>query len=142
MRLVLDTNIVISALLWKGSPHALFTEARGRPAVTLYTSARLLAELADILSRDKLATFVRASGHTPDALMQTYLNVARIALPRAIPRVVARDPDDDHVVACAIAARADLIVSGDHHLLDLKEHQGIRIVSAAEALRLIEGVPR
>ncbi len=50
MRLVLDTNIVISALLWKGSSaHALFTEARGRPTVTLYTSARPLAELADIL---------------------------------------------------------------------------------------------
>ena len=140
MRLVLDTNIVVSALLWKGSPHALLSEARERPAVTLYTSARLLAELADILSREKLATFVRASGHTPDALMQTYLNVARIiATPQAVPRVIARDPDDDHVVACAVAAQTDLIVSGDGDLLELKACRGIRIVSAVEALRLIGG---
>lgn len=138
MRLVLDTNIVVSALLWKGSPHALLAKVRERPAVTLYTSARLLAELADILSREKLATLVRASGRTPDALMQTYLNVARIiATPQVVPRVVARDPDDDHVVACALAAQTDLIVSGDGDLLELKAHRGIRIVSAVEALRLI-----
>ena len=138
MRLVLDTNIVVSALLWKGSPHALLAQVRERPKVTLYTSAKLLAELADILSRKKLATFVRGSGHTPEALMQTYLNVTRIiATPQAIPRVVVRDPDDDHVVACALAAQTDLIVSGDGDLLELKAHRGIRIVSAVEALRLI-----
>lgn len=138
MRLVLDTNIVVSALLWKGSPHALLAEVRERPAVTLYTSARLLAELADILFREKLATFVRASGQTPDALMQTYLNVARIiTTPQAILRVVARDPDDDHVVACALAAQTDLVVSGDGDLLELKAYRGIRIVNAVEALRLI-----
>lgn len=46
-----------------------------------------------------------------------------------------RDPDDDHVLACALAAHADLIVSGDSHLLELKGYQGIPIVSAAEALK-------
>ena len=52
------------------------------------------------------------------------------------PTVIA-DPDDDHVLACAIAANADFIVSGDKHLLDLKRHQGIEIVNAGEALRRI-----
>ncbi|MHB8680442.1 MAG: PIN domain-containing protein, partial [Rudaea sp.] len=52
-------------------------------------------------------------------------------------RVVARDPDDDHVIACALAARADAIVSGDNHLLDLREHQGIVILTAADALNRI-----
>lgn len=47
------------------------------------------------------------------------------------------DPDDDHVLACALAAQANLIVSGDHHLLDLKTYQGIRIVTASEALQLL-----
>jgi predicted nucleic acid-binding protein len=51
---------------------------------------------------------------------------------------VCRDPDDDHVLACALAAQADLIVSGDADLLNLREYQSIRIVAAAEALRLIE----
>lgn len=49
-----------------------------------------------------------------------------------------RDPDDDHVVAAALTARADLIVSGDNDLLVLKVYEHIHIVTAAEALRRIE----
>ena len=57
--------------------------------------------------------------------------------PASISAVVLDDPDDDHVLACAFAAQADLIVSGDSHLLNLKTYHRIRIVSAAEALALI-----
>lgn len=54
----------------------------------------------------------------------------------SVPRVVLNDPDDDHVLACALTAKADLIVSGDRkHLLPLGSYQGINIVNAAEALR-------
>lgn len=57
----------------------------------------------------------------------------------------SRDPDDDHMVACALAAQTDLVVSGDRDLLELKTHRGIRIVSAVKALRLIRqpqrGIP-
>ena len=56
-------------------------------------------------------------------------------------QAVSRDADDDHVLACAIAAQADLIVSGDEHLLSLKIHQNIPILTPAEALRRIEAQP-
>jgi predicted nucleic acid-binding protein len=52
-----------------------------------------------------------------------------------IEGVVVADPDDDHVIACALAAKADAIVSGDGHLLNLKEYQGMRIINPAEAIR-------
>jgi predicted nucleic acid-binding protein len=59
--------------------------------------------------------------------------------PTQVPRVIEHDADDDHVIAAAVAAQADLIVSGDRkHLLPLGIHSGIRIVAAAEALRLID----
>ena len=54
--------------------------------------------------------------------------------PAAITPTILDDPDDDHVLACAIAAQADFIVSGDRHLLDLKEYQGILIVTSVEAV--------
>jgi predicted nucleic acid-binding protein len=57
--------------------------------------------------------------------------------PLATPPVIAADADDDHVIAAAVAAEADLIVSGDHHLLDLGSHQGIRILTPAAALAII-----
>lgn len=140
MRLVLDTNTVISALLWKGAPHNLIAAARSRRATTLHTSAKLLAELVDVLSRDKLASAVAATGENPETLLRRYVNLVQVHVPAAIPPVVLSDPDDDEVLACAIAASAQLIVSGDRDLLSLKTYRGIPIVSAAEAIRIITAV--
>jgi putative PIN family toxin of toxin-antitoxin system len=74
------------------------------------------------------------SGLTIDELIRRYVNVAIVVEPIAVARVVARDSDDDHVLACAVTAQADLIVSGDRHLLDLGVHQGIPICTAAAAV--------
>ena len=134
MRLVLDTNTVISGLLWKGPPHVLLTAAREDPNILLHSSPRLLAELADVLGRRKLGAAVSAGGESPEALFQRFLLVVNIVVPAPIAPVVVADPDDDHVLACAVAAGVDLIVSGDSDLLDLKAYQGIPIVTAAEAL--------
>ena len=56
-------------------------------------------------------------------------------VPASITPAIARDPDDDQVLACALSAQAELIVSGDHALLNLKTYHGIGIVDASEALR-------
>ena len=137
MRIVLDTNTVVSALLWKGAPHVLLTTARERPDITLFSSPKLLAELADVLSRVKLASAVRQSGRVAEALMHRYLGIVRVVLPDSVPAVVLADPDDDHVLACALLARADFIVSGDNDLLALDSYQGIPIVSAGSAVQRI-----
>jgi len=63
-----------------------------------------------------------------------YAELAQLVNPAPIPPVVLRDPDDDHVLVCALAARVDLVVSGDPDLLELKEYQGIPIVTASRAL--------
>jgi putative PIN family toxin of toxin-antitoxin system len=136
VRIVLDTNTVISALLWRGTPHELVAAARTRPIV-FFTSPVLLAELADILTRKKLAPAVTASGLSPNELMQHYRQLTTVIHPDQVPPTVLRDPDDDHVLACAITAKAHLIVSGDQDLLDLREHQTIRIVTSAQALQII-----
>lgn len=133
MRVVLDTNTVVSGLLWKRAPHAVIQAALRRD-IEVFTTAWLLDELADVMSRAKLAAKVRASEMTAAELVTSYAQVAHFVAPARLGKPVTRDPDDDHVLACALAAQADLIVSGDHHLLNLKTHQGISIVTAAEAL--------
>jgi predicted nucleic acid-binding protein len=57
--------------------------------------------------------------------------------PTKVPRIVPGDPDDDHVVAAAVKARVDLIISGDGHLLELETYRGIRILNPANALAII-----
>jgi len=123
VRLVLDTNTVISGLLWKGPRHALLTAAREDPNTLPHSSPRLLAELADVLGRRKPGAAVSAGGESPEALFQRFLLVVNIVVPAPIAPVVIADPDD-HVLACAVAAGAELIVSGDSDLLDLKAYQG------------------
>ncbi|MDZ7752724.1 MAG: putative toxin-antitoxin system toxin component, PIN family [Gammaproteobacteria bacterium] len=137
MRLVLDTNIVISGLLWGGVPRRLLDQARDRRA-TLFTSSVLLDELADVLSRDKFATMLDSQGITPAFLMQRYGMLARLVTAPVIERTV-RDPDDDAVIATAVAAQADAIVSGDDDLLVLKSFQGIPILTAAQAVKRTAG---
>lgn len=137
MRLVADTNVVVSGLLWLGNPGRLL-EAASLSRVTLYTSVALLAELSSTLSRPKLARPIMRSGLTQDDLLGRYLNVAVVVEPSSVPRVVPADPDDDQVLACALAAQVEMIVSGDKHLLDLGGHyQNIPIVTPAQAVQLI-----
>lgn len=138
MRLVLDTNVVLSALLWGGTPYRLLQLAE-EGELQLFTSPVLAAELREILARPHLATKLIEKSTTADAVTALYLEFARALSPLSVPRVVPDDPDDDHVIACAMAARADIIVSGDKHLLKLREYQGMRIVTAAQAVQMIGG---
>lgn len=138
MRLILDTNVVLSALLWGGTPYRLLQLAVEGEA-QLFTSPVLAAELREILARPHLAAKLLEKGTTADAVTALYLEFARALSPLTVPRVVPDDADDDHVVACAVAAKADIIVSGDKHLLKLHEYQGIRIVTVAQAVQLFGG---
>ena len=137
MRAVADTNTVVSAFLWGGMPRALFTAARNQK-ITLLTSHVLIAELEEIITRAKFAkrlTLVRTSF---EEIMGDYITLAQLVHPKTVPQIIMSDPDDDHVLACALVAQADLIVSGDTDLLTLQEYQGIRIMDATTAMALIE----
>lgn len=134
MLLVPDTNVVASGLLWQGPPNRLVEEAfNGR--IELVTSPALLVELEGILPRAKFARQIAKQPLTIAGLVLRYAELAKLVHPAPINPVVLHDPDGDHVLACAIAAQADLIVSGDPDLLNLKSYQRIAIVSPAEALK-------
>jgi putative PIN family toxin of toxin-antitoxin system len=138
MKCVLDTNILVSAFLWQGLPARLIQHA-SKNEIQLFTSHALLAELDEVLHRKKLAKAVENTGFSADQLLSHYRRLAYRVTARQLIKRISRDPDDDHVLACALAARADLIVSGDRDLLVLKSFREIPIVTAAEALRVLGG---
>lgn len=139
MRWVLDTNIAVSALVWRGTPYRLLQHVRlHSDSVQLYSSEKLLRELAEVLARPRIRTPLAAIGRSPAALFADYAAIVEILVPTEVPAVIAADPDDDHVLACAQAARADALVSGDRHLLGLgSPWNGIAILTAAQAIEFL-----
>jgi uncharacterized protein len=135
VRVVADTNTVVSAFLWGGAPAEVLTAAREQ-RLTLFTSAALIAELEDVLAREKFAARIAQVGSTVADLLAGYRALAQLVRITAMAPV-SRDPDDDQVLACALAADAGLIVTRDQDLRTLDPFRTIRILPAREALALM-----
>lgn len=126
--------MLLAALLWRGPPHALLEHAHaGRLA--LISSPALLAELAEVMARPKFDAILQRTNTTSERLLAQVRQLVEIIEPRPLPQPVCRDPDDDEVLALAIAARADLIISGDADLLTLGSFESMPIVNPAKALQ-------
>jgi putative PIN family toxin of toxin-antitoxin system len=116
-----------------GPPRQILDAARaGR--ITLFTTPLLLAELQDVLTRPKLAPRLAQAGVGAGTLVVGFAALAVLVRPAIIPPVVLADPDDDAVLACAVAAQGQAIVSGDSHLLQLGQYQGIPIWTPVQLL--------
>ncbi|MCL2001345.1 MAG: putative toxin-antitoxin system toxin component, PIN family [Planctomycetes bacterium] len=128
-RVVFDTKVVISALLWRGVSHSLLLEMRHRP-ILLFSSRFLLDELAAVLSRRKFDPVFEMRKMSRQEIIRQYTALTRLVSPVRVPDIVKDDPADNQVLACALAADANTIVSGDQHLLSLGACTGIEIFSA------------
>ena len=137
MKIVLDTNTVISGLLWKGAPRQILDLACSG-SLTLFTSPELLAELANVLERKKFSARLALAETNVDELVYGYAALAKTIRPAKIKPMIKVDPDDDKVLACAKAAKAEIITSGDDHLLNLKEYEGIRILTVNQLLAEVQ----
>jgi putative PIN family toxin of toxin-antitoxin system len=124
VRVVPDTNVYVSALLWTGNPHRLLRLAEAGD-LTLVTTPAILEELRKVLARPKFRLRIRDLRTSVAELMESLLSVVAVLPDLAIEPVIKRDPDDDKILACAVAAQADWLISGDDHLLSVKRYKGI-----------------
>lgn len=131
MRVVFDTNTIISGTLWSGNPRRVLDAARDE-VFDLFTTQELINELIDVLGRDKFAARMREAGLSVAQVVDNFAAIATIVESESISPIVLRDPDDDAVIACAITSHSDVIVSGDSDLLDLEGYLGIRIITPTE----------
>lgn len=113
LRAVIDTNVLLSALLWRGAPH-------------------------EVLARPKFAVPLERAQIGLQALMAQLHVLLEAISPPALLQPVCRDPDDNAVLALALAARADVLISGDDDLLSLGAFAGIPIMTVAQALERLQ----
>lgn len=136
LRVVFDTNVLVSALLWLGPPHALLEQVRNG-TLTLISSPALLAELAQVLARPKFDAVLTRSNTSRTQTLAAVRVLAEVIDPRPLAKPVCRDPDDDAVLALAMAAQADCVISGDDDLVSLARFEGIPILPPAQALQRV-----
>ncbi|MEI6632322.1 MAG: putative toxin-antitoxin system toxin component, PIN family [Chlamydiota bacterium] len=129
MKIVLDTNVLITAFITRGSCNELLEYCAVHHAIVL--SKGILDEFRDVL--------VRTFGFTREearAAVRVLRSRARIVTPLPLPQPVCRDPDDDLILATAVAGRCAAIITGDKDLTDLNEYEGIRILNPPDFWRL------
>ncbi len=133
MRIVVDTNVLVSALIGHGKPRQLLVELLELHEVV--TSRQMLAELADVLSREK---FVEVDKSHANTFLSALASKATLVAIRHHFDAISEDPDDDIVLSTAHDGNATHIVSGDRHLLDLRKFRGVEILSVKEMLQLLK----
>lgn len=134
MRVVPDTNTLISAIFWHGAPRLFLDRAR-QSEFELCTTVPLIQEFEDVLHRPTFAGRLMRLNATPTALTDALAAWVTVVQPAHIPPVVLADPDDDALFACAVAAHAKVVVSGDRHVLQIRTYRGITIMPVHELLR-------
>jgi putative PIN family toxin of toxin-antitoxin system len=128
VRVVIDTNVLVSAFIVGGKPRRLVLKLLEEHTVIL--SRQMLAELADVLARDKF--IVKTS--QVDRFLTSLMRKSKIVTPSSRFKVISEDPDDDVVLNTAYNGKADYIITGDKHLLALKEFKRIKIVTVTQML--------
>ncbi|MFZ2411766.1 MAG: putative toxin-antitoxin system toxin component, PIN family [Candidatus Methanoperedens sp.] len=138
LRIVADTNIYISAFFWRGKPNRLIHLCYAGKA-KLVVSRKIIEELERILLTDEKFKMERE-----DVALNTeiILSNAELVEPKATLNVIKEDPDDDRILECAVEGEAEYLVSGNKHLLNIKEFQGIKILTANQMLEILEPVSK
>lgn len=130
MKIILDTNVLMSGIFWAGPPHQIL-KAWKSGKIHLIVSREILAEyyrVSDILAKKY-----------PSVDLSTFMELlsihAGIHVPAILSMPVSSDPDDDKFIACALGADVKLIVSGDRDLLNVSGFQGIDVLSPANFIK-------
>ena len=138
MRIVVDTNNVVSRYIVPVGPSARIMEHWEHETFDLVVSESMLAEYERVLNYERIR---RRHGLSPAQVRQVIERFRRFAIlvaPTQALDVVSEDPSDNRFLECALAGNAAFIISGDHHLLRLGAHEGIQILRATAFLTLIE----
>ncbi|MDD5772087.1 MAG: putative toxin-antitoxin system toxin component, PIN family [bacterium] len=132
-KVVFDSNIFISSIVYGGKPRKVF-ELVIEGKIELYISKEILEEVEDVLQRPKF----KYPSQMIDLVITEIQNISKIVIPRKKINYIKDDPEDNMILECAVGSKADYIVTGDEHLLNIKKYKNIQILNAADFLGKIK----
>lgn len=132
MDIVLDTNVMISGLLWKGTPSKILKQCKTGKH-TNFISPPIIHELKNVLSYDK---FELNEEEIADAI-GLILSLSKVVVPDIKLKIITDDMQDNIFLECAKYSGVKCIISGDSHLLNLRVYDDVKILNCADFLKLI-----
>jgi len=138
IRVVIDANVFVSAILKPNSNPDKVIDLVKQGRITLALSPDILAEIRKVLLYPKIRKKLKLTTKEIGEALAQIAQAAIITSGRIRLNAIESDPDDNRYLECAVEAQADFIISGDRHLKDLKNFQGIKIVDSATFLAFIE----
>ncbi|MDF1592222.1 MAG: putative toxin-antitoxin system toxin component, PIN family [Desulfobacterales bacterium] len=137
MKIIIDTNVTISGLLWGGAPNQILKLCRNG-IIRILECDETLNEVKNVLKHPKFSNRFSSLGTTPAEAFSYFMNlISYIPSPESTPDIIQQDPFDNIFLGLASENNASLIVSGDSHLLEHESYKGIQIVTPSTAMSVI-----
>lgn len=132
MRVVLDTNIWLSAIFWEGEAHKLIKKLKRKDA-EIFISEYILSEIIDVLNKEaKFQKFIKDMKIATEDLLRTILYMARLIKPKTRLRIIKEHSPDNRILECAVDGKVNYLISYDNHLLKLRKYKNIEILTPTE----------
>ena len=132
MKIVIDTNVFISAVLFGGEADKILSLGKGKK-VTIVISKEILNEYIKVLAYPK---FKLTDEEIKSIIGEELLPIVTIVNVNSIIKYIKADPEDDKFLSLAVDGQADYIISGDKHLLDVKKYKKFKIITIKEFLEM------
>ena len=138
MKVVVDTNVIVSGLLWGGPPNRILRWVR-EGLLEILACEETTAEVRRVIQYKRFSKRLSDLNTSSNEVFSYFMNLIKfVPTPETIPHVIKKDRFDNIFLALALENKGHLIISGDRHLLDLREYKDIQIVMPSEASRVIE----
>jgi hypothetical protein len=135
MRIVLDTNVLISGTFWSGDSFRILQLVE-KKKLKCYTSKEILEEYDRVMHSEEIIGKIGDKHLVIKSALIKMIEMCALVEPKRRINAVKDDPEDDKIIECAVEAKADFIVTQDNHLLKLGEFEGIRIVTPEDFLKI------
>ena len=136
IKLVLDTNTLISGFFWEGNEAELIRKIENNKA-QLFISNEIIDEVESVIKRPKFRLVLEKTSQTPEQIISKIISLSHFVTGQKVKDTIKDDPSDEKFISCAVNAKADYIISGDNHLLNIKNYNSIKIIRTYEILELI-----